>query len=365
VREYRIAVIPGDGVGPEVIAEGLKVLRRTEEVVGGFHLHFQELEAGAVCYRRTGTALPEATLAAARAADAILLGACGLPDVRYPDGTEIAPQVELRSLLDLYAGIRPARLLPGVPSPLAGLEPGEVDFVVVRESTEGLFASRGSGVVLGDAVATDTQVITRAGTERVVRAAFDWCRHRPRARPEQPWRVTCVDKANILRSFAFFRRVFYEVAADYAEVAADHVYIDAAAMYLVRQPGSWDVLVTENMFGDILSDLAAGLIGGMGMAPSADIGDRHAVFQPCHGTAPDIAGRAIANPAATLLSAAMMLSWLGDRFNDAALRQAARRIDTAVAGALAAGEAQTPDLNGVCRTQGAGDAVARRLGGDE
>lgn len=365
VREYRIAVIPGDGIGPEVIAQGLKALRRAEAVVRGFHLEFEMLEAGAGCYLRSGRGLPEATLAAARAADAVLLGACGLPDVRYPDGTEIAPQVELRSLLDLYAGIRPARLLPGVPSPLAGRAPGDVDLVVVRESTEGLFASRAGGVVLGDLLATDTQIITRAGTERVVRAAFDWCRHRPRAHPERLRRVTCVDKANILRSFAFFRRIFDEVAADYPDVTADHVYIDAAAMFLVRQPEAWDVLVTENMFGDILSDLAAGLIGGMGMAPSADIGDRHAVFQPCHGTAPDIAGRGIANPAATILSAAMLLSWLGSRYHDAALAEAARRIDAAVLAALAAGEARTPDIGGSCHTEEAGDAIARRIGGNQ
>jgi 3-isopropylmalate dehydrogenase len=363
VNTYRIAVIPGDGIGPEVIAEGLKVLRQAEAAVGGFHLEFETWEAGAACYRRTGAALPEATLAAARAADAVLLGACGLPDVRYPDGREIAPQVELRSLLDLYAGIRPARLLPGVPCPLAGRQAGDIDLVVVRESTEGLFASRTGGIVLGDEVATDTQVITRAGAERVCRAAFEWCRRRARARPERPRRVTCVDKANILRSFAFFRGVFDGVARDYPGVAAEHVYIDAAAMYLVRQPEAWDVLVTENMFGDILSDLTAALVGGMGMAPSADLGERHGVFQPCHGTAPDIAGQGIANPAATLLSAAMMLEWLGDRRGDTSLREAAGRIEAATAAALAAGEAQTPDIGGSRRTEAAGDAVARRLRG--
>jgi 3-isopropylmalate dehydrogenase len=361
VGEYRIAVIPGDGIGTEVIAEGVRALRRAEEVVGGFRLLFETLEAGAGCYLRTGEALPEETLERARAADAILLGACGLPDVRYPDGTEMVPQVELRTRLDLYAGIRPARLLPGVPSALADRGPGDIDLVVVRENTEGLFASRTGGIVLGDRVATDTQVITRAGTERVARAAFEWCARRTRLHPDRPRRVTCVDKANVFRSFAFFRRVFDEVAAEYPGVAADHAYVDAVAMHLVRRPEAWDVLVTENMFGDILSDLAAGLIGGLGMAPSADIGDRHAVFQPCHGTAPDIAGQGIANPAATILSAAMLLAWLGDRHGDAALSEASRRIEDAVSAALAAGEAQTPDLGGRCRTQEAGDRIVRRL----
>src|SRR5262249_29623727 len=191
--------------------------------VSGFGLEFVDAPAGAGTYLVTGEALPATTLAACREADAILLGACGLPDVRYPDGTEIIPQVTLRVALDLYAGVRPARLLRGVPSPLAG--PPEVDFVVVRESTEGIFASLGGGVVLGDALATDTQVITRRGTERVVRAAFELARRRGRPQP----RVTCVDKANILRSFAFFRKVFDEVAAGYPDVAADHLYVRAAA----------------------------------------------------------------------------------------------------------------------------------------
>src|SRR5207247_1386835 len=180
------------------------------------------------------------------------------------------------------------------------------------------------GIVLGDSVATDTQIITRTGTERVVRAAFDWCRDRPR--PEgRPRRVTCVDKANILRSFAFFRRVFDEVAAEPRDppIEGDHCYVDAMALRLVRDPASLDVLVTENMFGDILSDLAAGLVGGMGVAPSADIGDHHAVFQPAHGTAPDIAGKGIANPIAAILSAGMMLDWLGRRHHHPDLQRGA------------------------------------------
>ena len=182
--------------------------------------------------------------------------------------------------------------------------------------------------MLGDQLATDTQVITRRGTERVVRAAFRLAERRGRPRP----RVTCVDKANILRSFAFFRKVFDEVAAEFPGVEADHMYVDAAAMEMVRRPGRFDVLVTENLFGDILSDLAAGLVGGLGVAPSADLGDRHAVFQPCHGTAPDIAGRGIANPLAAILSGVMLLDHLADTHDDPAPRDAARRIDAAVAG---------------------------------
>jgi 3-isopropylmalate dehydrogenase len=351
VKTYRIAVVEGDGIGSEVITSAIEVLAAAERRVGGFALDFRPVPAGAATYLEQGEALPGPTLEACRSADAILLGACGLPGVRYPDGTEIIPQVTLRIVLDLYAGVRPAYRLAGVASPLAG-EPG-IDLVVVRENTEGIFASLGGGVVLGDQVATDTQVITRRGTERVVRAAFELARRRRRAKP----RVTCVDKANILRSFAFFRKVFDEVAAGFPDVAADHMYVDAAAMELVRRPARFDVLVTENLLGDILSDLAAALMGGLGVAPSADLGDRHAVFQPCHGTAPDIAGQGIANPVATVLSGVMLLDYLADRHQDAAPRAAARHIEAAVAAALVGGTGRTVDIGGQASTREATQAI--------
>ena len=355
MRTYRIAVVGGDGIGPEVTGCALDVLAEARRAVSGFELDFVEAPAGAGTYLDRGEALPEASLAACRAADAILLGACGLPGVRYPDGTEIIPQVTLRIVLDLYAGIRPARRLDGIPGPLAG-DPA-IDFVVVRESTEGLFASLGGGIVLGDQLANDTQVITRRGTERVVRAAFRLAKRRDRPQP----RVTCVDKANIFRSFAFFRKVFDEVAAEFPGVAADHMYVDATAMEMVRRPGRFDVLVTENLFGDILSDLAAGLVGGLGVAPSADLGDRHAVFQPCHGTAPDIAGRGVANPLAAILSGVMLLDHLADTHDDPAPRDAARRIDAAVTGALASGQAHTADIGGHASTADITRAILARI----
>jgi 3-isopropylmalate dehydrogenase len=355
MRTYRVAVVEGDGIGREVIVRAIEVLDQARRAVSGFELDWVPAPAGAGTYLDRGEALPASSLAACRGADAILLGACGLPDVRYPDGTEIIPQVTLRIELDLYAGIRPARRLDGVPSPLAG--PPEIDFVVVRESTEGIFASLGGGIVLGDQVATDMQVITRRGTERVVRAAFRLARKRGRERP----RVTCVDKANILRSFAFYRKVFDEVATEFPDVETDHLYVDAAAMELVRRPGRFDVLVTENLLGDILSDLAAGLVGGLGVAPSADVGDRHAVFQPCHGTAPDIAGQGIANPVAAILSGALMLDHLAETHNDPAPRASARRIESAVAAALSAGEACTADLGGNASTADATRAILRRI----
>jgi len=355
MKTYRIAVIAGDGIGPEVMSSGLAVIERAASLVGGFGLEFVELAAGAAAYLQCGEDLPASTLAVCRSADAILLGACGLPDVRRPDGTELTPQITLRRQLDLYAGIRPARTLEGVPATLSAAP--EIDLVIVRESTEGLFASLGAGIVLGDEVAVDSQVITRRGTERVVRVAFELARRRCRPEP----RVTCVDKANVLRSFAFFRGVFDEIASHFPDVAADHLYVDAAALEMVRRPERFDVIVTENLVGDILSDLAAGLVGGMGMAPSADLGDHYAVFQPCHGTAPDLAGKGIANPVATILSAALMLEHLGRTRRDLAATAAARLIDRAVEKVLASGQARTADLGGRASTGEMTDAILAQL----
>lgn len=355
MKTYRVAVVSGDGIGPEVIGCATDVLEAACRAVSGFALDLVDAPAGAETYLKQGEALPASSLDACRGADAILLGACGMPGVRYPDGTEIIPQVTLRIVLDLYAGIRPARRLDGVPIPLAGSP--AIDFVVVRESTEGIFASLGGGIVLGNSVATDTQIITRRGTERVVRAAFRLAERRNKPKPK----VTCVDKANILRSFAFFRKVFDEVAAEFPNVSADHMYVDAAAMEMVRNPGRFDVIVTENLLGDILSDLAAGLVGGLGVAPSADVGDGHAVFQPCHGTAPDLAGRGLANPLAAVLSAVMMLDHLADTHDDPAPREAARRIESAVTAALASGEARTADVGGRASTLDVARSILRRV----
>ena len=331
---FHIAVLPGDGIGPEVMAPALDVLKKVAAAVPHLDLRFTEAPAGADHYRATGTALPDATIKLCEQADAILLGACGLPHIRYPDGTEIAPQVELRFIFDLYAGVRPARLIPGVPSPIVGAAERGIDLVVIRESTEGLFASMGKGVVTDDE-ARETLVITRKTSERLFDFAFRLgARRKARGRSGL---VHCVDKANVFRAFAFFRKIFDEQAERHNGVGHQHIYIDACAAALLRRPWDFDVLVTENMFGDILSDLTAGLVGGMGMAPSADIGDRHAVFQPCHGTAPDIMGQGLANPTAMLLSAAMMLDWLGDRHDHAPAVEAARRIEDAVDRAFAHG----------------------------
>jgi 3-isopropylmalate dehydrogenase len=351
-REFDICVLPGDGIGVEVIEASLPVLQKVQQ---GFTLQLQTQPAGAQHYKRTGEALPDSTFAAAQKADAIFFGAMGWPDIRYPDGTEIAPQLDLRSRLELYAGVRPARALPGIPLPLADPRAKDIDLVVIRESTEGLFASRGKGVVEGDREARDTMVITRRGCERVHEFAFRLAARRNKHT------VTCVDKANVFASMAFFRRVFDEVAARHPQITARHHYVDATALDLVRKPWEFDVIVTENMFGDILSDQAAALVGGMGMAPSADIGDRHAVFQPCHGSAPDIHGEGKANPIACILSAAMMLEWLAERSGNGALAVAARRVERAVDEVCASRAAVPYEFGGRAGTRALRDAVLSSL----
>jgi 3-isopropylmalate dehydrogenase len=358
VRVFEIAVLPGDGIGPEVIEATVPVLEKlARDAPYGFR--FAAHPAGALHYKATGVALPEATLAAARAADATLFGAMGWPEIRYPDGTEIAPQLDLRVLLDLYAGVRPARAIPGTPLPLADPRAATIDLVVVRESTEGLFASRGTGTVTDDREARDTMVITRRGSERVHDFAFRLAQRRKRR--GRPGQVTCVDKANVFRSMAFFRKVFDERAARFPDVAARHNYVDATALDMVRKPWDYDVMVTENMFGDILSDLTAGLVGGMGMAPSGDIGDAHGLFQPCHGSAPDIAGQGKANPTATILSAAMMLDWLAERSGVDALARDALKIERAVDAAFASGRVRPYELGGRDGTRAIADAIASNL----
>src|SRR5438445_1034827 len=328
-----VAVLAGDGIGPEVMAPALEVLRKIE-ASSDLKFRFTEAPAGANNYLATGKSMPDSTVRLCDEADAILLGACGLPSVRYPDNTEIMPQVELRFHFDLYAGVRPARLIPGVPSPIVGADQRGIDLIVIRESTEGLFASMGKGVVT-DTEARETLVITRKTSERLFEFSFRLAeRRKARGRPGA---LTCVDKANVFKAFAFFREMFDAAAARHPDVKADRLYVDACSALLVKRPWDFDVMVMENMFGDILSDMTAGLIGVMGMAPSADIGDRHAVFQPCHGTAPDIMGQGKANPTGMILSAAMMLDWLADKHGLEGAAEAGERIERAVDKVYAAG----------------------------
>jgi 3-isopropylmalate dehydrogenase len=365
--EFRVVVLPGDGIGPEVMSACLTVLDALQGGGDGWRLRFEHHPGGAQCWADTGSALPQASMQAARDADAILFGAMGLPTVRYPDGTEIAPQLELRDELDLYAGVRPIRAIAGVPLPLADPRAAQIDLVIVREQTEGWFYGRLRPDALppaGEDEAFDLGRITRAGSQRLFEFSFALAARR-RARLPGKGRVTCVDKANVHRGLALMNRVFWEVAARHRDLGADHCYVDAMALNLVRRPWDYDVLATENQFGDILSDLGAALVGGMGMAPSADVGDHHGLFQPSHGSAPDIAGQGKANPTAMLLSAAMMLDWLAERHGVPKLAVAAGQLEAAVDRVYAERRVRPFEFGGADGTAAIARAVIDMLAGQE
>ncbi|GJD48591.1 3-isopropylmalate dehydrogenase [Methylobacterium crusticola] len=351
MRVYEIAVVDGDGIGPEVCQAALSVVKSLPGLDGAFA--FKAYLAGAQEYRRSGSAYPEESFQGCRNADAILHGAAGLPGVTYPDGTETGIEfgLQTRFRLDLYANVRPIKLRPGVASRLRDRVPGDIDYVIIRENTEGLYAARGSGVVLRDETAVDSLVVTRKGVERISRFAFELARARNGAPRDGKKRVTLCDKANVLRSYAFFRKVFNEVAEQYPDVEADYAYADAMTCHLVERPEFYDVIVTENMFGDIISDLAAVTVGSMGMSPSAELGDRNGFFQAAHGSAPTIAGRNVANPYGTILSAAAMLRWLGERHQDGRLVRSAAAVEAAVDASMAAPGGLTMDLGGRATTR--------------
>jgi homoisocitrate dehydrogenase len=334
-----ITLIPGDGVGQEVIPAARQVL---EAVLRD--ARYDTAEAGWGCFLSQGNSLPESTLQAVAASDATLFGATQSPSTRVEGYS--SPILALRRKFDLYSNLRP----------VTGLTPGArgVDLLIVRENTEGLYSGRERS---DGNTAIAERVITRRASERIARCAFEYARRRasfgaarfPRAK------VTVVHKANVLKlSDGLFREACLDVAAGYPEVEVEEMLVDTAAMQFVRSPERFDVVVTTNLFGDILSDLAAGLVGGLGVAPSANLGDgRPAVFEPVHGSAPDIAGEGIANPVGAILSAAMLLEHLKD---DAG----ARRVRQAVAATVAAG-LTTPDLGGRARTQEVADAIVAKL----
>ncbi len=362
MSSYQIALLPGDGIGPETMDATRIIFDRVASAFPRLQLNLTSHRAGAELYRETGETLPRAVLDDCLAADAVLLAAIGLPDVRQPDGTEVQPtmMVGLRRALGLHSAVRPVKLFRGAPCPLRDVGAG-IDFVIIRENLEGLFASFGGGSLVGNEVATDTLVVTREGTTKVVDYAFQLARRRGGRPSDGKRRVTCVDKANVFRSFAFFRQVFQDVAQSYPDIESDAIYVDAMSLYMVQNPSDFDVLVMENQFGDILSDLGAGIVGGLGLGPSGEIGQEHALFQPSHGTAPQIAGQNIANPLATILSAAMMLDWLGQKHEDHECSSAAIAIENAVAAVLEAGEALTPDIGGKASTTEVAQAVSAAL----
>ncbi len=325
---HHVAVIPGDGIGPEVTAAAAQVLTAT-----GVAFAFRSYEAGDDCLERTGKALPQETLDGALAAKAVLFGAVG------KSAAEVI--LRLRAELGTFANLRPSKAYQGVPC----LHP-KTDLMIVRENTECLYAGHESR--LTPEVVTATRVITRGASERIARFAFDYARAHGRRM------VTAVHKSNVLRlSDGLFLECCRKVAADYRDIAYEEALVDSAAMKLVLDPTQYQVMVTTNLFGDILSDLAAGVIGGLGLCPSANLGPEHALFEPVHGSAPDIAGQGKANPSAAILCGAMLLRHLGEE-------AAALRVEKALEAALAAGEV-TGDLGGSLNTTAATGAVIARL----
>ncbi len=368
-HSYEIAVLPGDGTGREVTAAALDVLEATQEA-HDIHLELEEHACGAQHYQETGSEWAPGAREASEEADAILLGAVGWPGVRRDDGEIAGAGVVfgLRFGLDLYANVRPTRLYPGVPHKIHGdhqrvWEPHLVDLVIVRENTEGLYTPARGQLSRGgiSEVSVDNNVITRKGAKRVIETAYEIAQDRDGCPKDGTGRVTCVDKANVLSGSRLFRDVFDEVANQHPAFEADHAFVDAFTQWLVREPEYYDVCVTTNMLGDIVTDLAAVLQGGMGMAPAGNIGDEHAMFEPVHGSSPKHAGKDKVNPMAAVLASGMMLDWLGREHGDERCRSAADAIEQAVADVLRKGKPLTYDLGGDAATSTVGDAIADRI----
>jgi len=362
-RKYDIVVLPGDGIGREVMPEAVKALNAAQESVSGFELSFQEYGCGFEYYKLKGEPWSEEAYTACREADAILFGAVGLPGVR---GLEHIVYMHryLRRDLDLYANIRPVKLRENIACPLAGKKAGDIDLVFVRENTEDLYAPIRGALTRAneEEVAIDVKIVTRRGSERVVRYAFELCRSRGRGAPaDGKKRVTCVDKSTVLRSCALFRKVYDEIAEEYPDIERDYALIDAWTQWALRRPEYYNVIVTTNMFGDIISDMMAPVQGGLGIAPSAEVGDRYGMFRPIHGSAPKYYGQSVANPVATVLSAGMLLYWLGDKHKDTACKEAAEKIEKAVDLNLKKGRILTYDLGGSSKTYQVGDDIAKKI----
>jgi isocitrate/isopropylmalate dehydrogenase len=367
---HRIALLPGDGTGPEVLAQGERVLQAAAEKYG-LDLDLQRYDCGAQFYQRTGREWAEGAFEAAKASDAILLGAVGWPGVDLPDGNIAGAGVVfgLRFGLDLYANVRPCKLYPGVRHNISGTlqqvwRPEHVDCIILRENTEGLYTPARGWLERGGTVevAVDNNVITRKGCERVIAKAFQLSEQRRRGAPkDKKMRVTCIDKSNVLRGSQLFRKVYDEVAAKHPGVERDYAYVDAFCQWILRQPEWYDVAVATNMMGDIVTDLAAVLQGGMGMAAGGNIGDEHAMFEPIHGSAPKHAGKDVVNPMATVLAGQMMLEWLGHRKGDRKLLDAAQGLEKAVAQVCAEGKTLTYDLGGTAKCSEVGGAIVKAL----
>ncbi|MDA2926607.1 tartrate dehydrogenase [Acidobacteria bacterium AH-259-G07] len=354
MKTYNIAAIPGDGIGVEVIDEGIRVLESTA-LMYGFRMQFEHYPWGTEYYLKHGSMMPETALGELKDADAIYLGAVG--DPRVPDNVTLGGLLlPIRQTFQQFANVRPAFLFAGVTSPLSGKQPGTIDCVVVRENTEGEYSQVGGRVhkALEGEVAVQTAVFTSRGTERIIRFAFDLATRRGKKR-----KVTSITKSNALGfGMALWDEIFEQVAKEYPEIQTESLLVDAACMDLIRRPEDFDVLVASNLFGDITSEITAAVTGSLGLAPSANINpaqDYPSMFEPVHGSAPDIAGKGIANPVAAILAGQMMLEFLGET-------ELADCIYQAIAKYLKEGVKKTADLGGNATTQEATDEIIGLLG---
>jgi 3-isopropylmalate dehydrogenase len=367
---YDVVLLPGDGIGREVMREGRKIL---DEVASKTKARFEmtEIPCGGQYYLEHGRDWPEGSEARCEKADVMFLGAVGWPSPtgRGPvtmEGGKMAgwsPVIGNRSRLELYANIRPVKLLPGVQQRIHGKhiqvwEPGKVDIVFLRENTEGLYCGVG-GFTGNRSTAIDTRVITKFASERIIRKAFDVCKRRNKKK-----KVTCIAKDNVLKGCQLFVEIFSKIGEEYPEIEKDYAIVDAFTQWLIGTPESYDVCVTTNMFGDIVTDLASVLQGGMGLAVGCNVGDNHAMFEPIHGSAPKHAGKDKANPMATILSIAEGLKWLGEKKSDDGLIKAGAAVEDAVAAVIKEGKTLTYDLVGQERASPmskVGDAVRAEL----
>ena len=349
---YSIALYPGDGIGIEVLNEAVSVLKAVEEVRGQKLFDFTQFDWGSVLWKRTGRLVPENYLDKLRDFDVVFLGALGDP-ANVPDHISLVPLIEMRQSFDQYVCLRPAKLLPGVRCPLAGKECGDIDILVIRENSEGEYADVGGGLKVGreDEISIQTAVHTRHGIERIIRYAFT-------AAGLRRHKLTVATKSNALKyGMVLWDATFEDVRKDYPHIKADKCHVDALAMNLVRWPERYDVVVASNLFGDILSDLGGVISGSLGMAPSANINPERrypSLFEPVHGSAPDIAGKGVANPIAAIRSGAMMLEFLG-------LQEEATLVENAVKGCLVDGRALTPDIGGTATTSIVGADIRSRI----
>ncbi|MCI0404593.1 MAG: 3-isopropylmalate dehydrogenase [candidate division Zixibacteria bacterium] len=347
-KEYQIAVLPGDGIGPEVVAEGLKVLKRVSEIEG-FKYKLTHYPHGSEHYLKTKELFPDSVLNELKQQDAIYLGAIGDPRVEV-GLVERAVIAGIRFGLDLYINLRPIKLLAEHLCPLKDKKPEDIDMVVVRENTEDLYAGIGGFLKKGtpDEVALQEMIFTRKGCERVIRYAFELATKRRK-------KLTLVDKANAIRAMDIWTRTFAEVGKEHPEVATDHAYIDAACMWLVKNPEQFDTVVTNNIFGDILTDLGAVLQGGMGIAASGNIHPgRVSMFEPIHGSAPKYKGKGVASPVAAIAACGMMLEYLGEN-------RAAEQIEKAIAELLKSQKIPSLDSSSGLSTAACGNLITGQL----